>query len=368
MPQTPTKEQDKRPQAEHPPSQEGGEKPAGPAGEQAAPTAAPAEKETAVPEGGPEEGEFEEEVVEAGEAGPEAAPAADEKAGEPAAPAKEAQPAPETKEIVAPEAQPVAEQAAAQVPHLPSTKQVISDEGGTLLRPESMAIQWGEKAPQAAPDGKPIHIPLAGPQGEEAVQKEAVTWGEAAPPPAEPAAMAPAAAGQAPTAAEAPSTKELVAPAPKLPVYPPLPPQFRGTLADINRFIRAGTFMFLPGGLVYLIFATVSLGSAIADNAHPWTAGRMGDDLISGLLGLLLAGASFASFVLARRKLRGALLRNDFGALYRRSMPAAVVGLVFGLVIGGVFLFLVFVKVDELPGVHQRPAPAVDKGEGQKAT
>jgi len=341
--------------------------PAGASKEQVAPTASPAEKTMPAPEGTPAEGALKEDAAEPGEAEPQAAPAAPEKADKPAAPAQEARPTPQMKEIVAPEAQPVAEQAAAQVPHLPSTKQVISDEGDTLLRPESMAIQWGEEAPRAGPDGKPIHIPLAGAQGEQAAQKEAVTWCEAAPPSAQPAGSVPAPPGPAPTAVAEPSTKAQAAPAPKLPVYPPLSPQFRGTLADIRRFIRVGTFMFLPGGFVYLIFAIVSLASAIPDSAHSWSFGRVGDDLIGGLMGLVLAGASFLSFVLGRRKLRGAFRRNDFGALYRRSMPAAMAGLLFGLVIGGVFLFMVYVKVDELPGVHQRPAPELDKGAGQKA-
>lgn len=367
MPEGPIKGQDGRPQAEPPPARDGGEKPDTPSKEQVAPTASPAEKTMPAPEGTPAEGALKEDAAEPGAAEPEAAPAAPEKADEPPAPAQEARPTPQMKEIVAPEAQPVAEQAAAQVPHLPSTKQVISGEGDTLLRPESMAIQWGEEAPQAGPDGKPIHIPLAGAQGEEAAQKEAVTWGEAAPPSAQPAGSVPAPPGPAPTAVAEPSTKAQAAPAPKLPVYPPLPPQFRGTLADISRFIRVGTFMFLPGGIVYLIFAVVSLGSAIPDSAHSWSSGRVGDDLIGGFLALLLAGASFLGFLLARRKLRGAFRRNDLKALYRRSMPAAVLGLIFGLVIGGVFLFLACVKVDELPGVHEKPAPVSDECAGQKA-
>jgi hypothetical protein len=297
---------------------------------------------------------------------PHAEPASPAPQGGPAPPAAP-QPAMETKEIIAPEAVPVAEQAAAQVPHLPDKQQVLPGEGAIPLLPESMAIQWGDETPPATPAARPFHFPLPGAVAEEAGKQEAIAGEAVAPPSVRPAGMAPAPPVQMPAAAPGIAWEAAPArPVSELPVFPSLPPQFRGTLADIGRFIGAGSCLFLLGGLVYFVLAVASFGTAVLDSQHTWTAGRAADDAVGGLLCLVLAAGSCLGFLLSRRKLRGAFRRNDFPALFRRLAPAAAAGLVFGMVLGGVFLFLAYLKVDELPVVHEKPADRLRKGETQK--
>jgi hypothetical protein len=131
------------------------------------------------------------------------------------------------------------------------------------------------------------------------------------------------------------------------PFFPPLSPQFRGTLADISRFIGAGELMLLAGGLAFMVFSLASFGAAMVDTRHPWTAMYASQDAMWGILGGLLSASSLLCLVLSRRKLRGALARNDFPALHRRLVLACAAGLVLGLFVGGVFFFLAYIKVDE---------------------
>jgi len=146
-----------------------------------------------------------------------------------------------------------------------------------------------------------------------------------------------------------------------------LPQQYRGTLADVLRFLRLGGLMFLLGGVAFLLLAGASFGEAVSDSRHAWSAGEVANDLAGGLLFLLLAACAFICFSLSRWKLRGALHRNDFAALHRRLWPAAAAGLILGLALGGVFFFLAYIKVDEIPGLGDRMPMAPAETPGQKA-
>jgi hypothetical protein len=133
-------------------------------------------------------------------------------------------------------------------------------------------------------------------------------------------------------------------------------------------FIGAGEMMLLAGGVVFLAIAIMCFGAAIMDGRHTWTAARVADDVVSGLLGLVLSAGSFFIFMMSRWKLRGAFRRNDFLALQRRLIVACAAGTVFGLVFGGVFMLLAYIKVDELPSVQadgslKKPKPAIQKSD-----
>ena len=85
-------------------------------------------------------------------------------------------------------------------------------------------------------------------------------------------------------------------------------------------------------------------------------------------MGLVLSAGSFFIFMMSRWKLRGAFRRNDFLALQRRLIVACAAGTVFGLVFGGVFMLLAYIKVDELPSVQadgslKKPKPAIQKSD-----
>jgi len=273
----------------------------------------------------------------------------------------EAPSAPQPKEIVAPEAVPSVEQAAAPATLLSKGQPVLPEEGGAPVITEPISIQWAEDALATGPTEKGAKTAVA--------------------PPGKAAEKAPAPLEKAAGKAEAPPHKEAQgAPGPKeaavempaplagplYPYYQPLPAQFWGTLADIRRFIGAGELMLLAGGLAFLFFSLASFGAAVADTRHPWTAPHIADDVMWGILCIVLSAGSFLCLLLSRRKLRGAYIRNDFTALHRRLVLACAAGLVLGLFVGGVFFFLAYVKVDELPEVQagrfpKKPRMAVQR-------
>jgi hypothetical protein len=220
----------------------------------------------------------------------------------------------QTKEIEAPEALPSVEQAGARTTLPAKGQDVLPEEGSVPLVTEPVSIEWAKETPATGPPGK----------------------------------------GAAKT--EAPAEVAVVKPQPAGPLYPffqPLPAHFRGMLADIQRFIGAGELMLIAGGLAFFVFSLASIGTAVADSREPWTAPHVPEDIVWAVLALFLSAGSFLSLLLSRRKLRGALARNDFPALGRRLVPACAVGLVLGLFVGGVFFFLAYIKVDELPRVRE---------------
>jgi len=235
-------------------------------------------------------------------------------------------PMPEPKEIVAPEALPAVERAAGPSPIESRKQPVMPEEGGVPLVTEPLSIQWAEEA-------------IAEEAKEKGAGKDA---GKEAP-----------AAEKAPVPAEG----KLEGPAPPSrplwPYYEPLPAQFRGTLADIRRFIGAGELFLLAGGAGFFLLALARFGAAVADSRHPWSAPVAASDVLWGLLALVLSTGSLICLLLSRRKLRGPYARNDFRMLHRRLVPACAAGLVLGLLFGGVFYFLAYVKVDELPVAYR---------------
>jgi hypothetical protein len=224
---------------------------------------------------------------------------------------------PQTKEIEAPEVLPSVEQVGARTTLLAKGQAVLPDEGGVPLVTGPVSIEWAKETPATGPTGKG------------AAKAEA---------PAEVGAGEPERAG------------------PMYPYFQPLPAHFRGMLADIQRFIGAGELLLLAGGLAFFIFSLANIGTAVADSRQPWTAPHVPEDIVWAVLALLLSAGSFLSLLLSRRKLRGAFFRNDFPALGRRLVPACAAGLVLGLFVGGVFFFLAYIKVDELPVVGESKA------------
>jgi len=225
--------------------------------------------------------------------------------------------------IEAPEAKPVSEMAPAITPS--EMKPVLPDEKGVVIFDQTAKIEWGEegKPGEAAPkEGE------AGKAGEAAVALPAegpgISWGEAE--------------GGAP-----PEER------PGLPVYPPLPRQFRGTGRDIRLFIRNGTFMFFAGAVVYFLTAVYCLGVAFLNVFDPWAYQRAADFGVAGFLALGLSAGAFSCMLLSRYRLEEPLRRNDVEAVRRRLPVAFGAGLVFGLVLGGLLLYLAHVKVGELP-------------------
>jgi hypothetical protein len=136
---------------------------------------------------------------------------------------------------------------------------------------------------------------------------------------------------------------------PGLPVFPPLPRQFWGTGKDIRMFVRNGTFMFFAGSLAYFLAAVYFLGVAFLNVFDEWAYQKAADFGAAGLLALLLSVGAFACMLLSRSKLEEPLRRNDVAAVRRRLPVAVGAGIVFGLVLGGLLLYLARIKVDELP-------------------
>lgn len=257
-------------------------------------------------------------------------------------------PAPAPVEIVAPEAVPAVEQAGAPPSLLARGQPVLPEEGGVPIVTEPISIQWAEEALAAGPTEKWAGKAVA--PTEKVAQRTPAPLEKAA----EKALAPPQKAAQ--KALEPPEEAVEKPRPPAGPLYPyfsPLPPQFRGTLADIQRFIGAGELVLLAGGLVFFALALAAFGAAVLDTRHPWTAPHVADDVMWGILCIILSAGSFFCLVLSRRKLRGAFLRNDFTALHRRLVPACAAGLVLGLFIGGVLFFLAYIKVDELPAVQK---------------
>jgi hypothetical protein len=257
-------------------------------------------------------------------------------------------PAPAPIEIVAPEAVPAVEQAGATPTLLAKGQPVLPEEGGVPLVTEPISIQWAEDALAAGPVEK-VGGKAAAPAGkmaENALPPPLKATGKAEAPSKEVAKLAP---GLKEEAVEKPRSPA----GPLYPYYQPLPAQFRGTLADIRRFIGAGELMLLAGGLAFLAFSLASFGAAVVDTRHPWTAGYIADDVLWGILCIGLSAGSLLCLLLSFRKLRGAYNRNDFTALHRRLVLACAAGLVLGLFVGGVFFFLAYIKVDELPVIQE---------------
>lgn len=237
----------------------------------------------------------------------------------PPAPAEE----PAVKIIEAPEAKPVSEMQPALTPS--EVKPVLPDEKGVVIFEETAKIDWGEgrmpgeAAPMAgAPAGPPVPAPAAPAEG------AGVGWGL--------------------TEAGAPAEER-----PGAPAHPPLPRPFWGTGVDIRRFIRNGTFMFFAGSAVYFVLAAYCLGVAFLNAFDGWAYRKAADFAIAGLLALCLSAGAFACLLLSRSRLEEPLRRNDVAAVRRRLPVAVGAGLVFGLVLGGLLLYLAHVKVGELP-------------------
>ena len=235
--------------------------------------------------------------------------------------------------IEAPEARPVSELHTAFTPS--EVRPVLPDEKGGVVIAEAARIEWMETETSQGAPGAPGPAAAHARAGTDA----GVSWGEEAP------------------ARRAATVPEEEAGA-RLPLYPPLPPQFWGTMADIRMFIRNGTFLLFAGSVVYFVLALYGFGIAALDAFNWWTAQRATDALIGGLLALLLSGGSFICVLLSRQKLEEPLRRNDLGALHRRLVFGAAAGLVFGLVLGGLLFYLASVKVEDLPLVH--PAPVLE--------
>ena len=233
-------------------------------------------------------------------------------------PAEGATPAP-VKIIEAPEAMPVSEMKPALTPS--EVKPVLPDEKGVVVLEREAGVEWGaeEKAP-----------------------------------PKEGAAGMAAGAGPVPPIGAGPAGAPEGAPAiageqPGLPVHPPLPQQFAGTGRDIRMFIQNGTFMFLAGSVVYFLVALDMLGLTLLSAPDGWDYQRAADSGVAGLLVLGLSAGAFACMLLSRYRLEEPLRRNDVGMVRRRLPVAAGAGLLFGLVLGGLLLYLAHVKVGELP-------------------
>jgi hypothetical protein len=221
---------------------------------------------------------------------------------------------------------------------------VLPDEKGGVVIAEPVRIDWIEAETQPGAPGLPQPAAARARAGMEA----GVSWGEEEP--ARAAAMVPEEEAEE-----------------RLPGFPPLPQQFRGTMADIRMFIRNGTFLFFAGAVVYFVVGLYGLGVAALDASNWWTAQRATDHLIGGLLALLLSGGSFICVLLSRQKLEGPLRRNDLGALHRRLATASAAGFLFGLVLGGLLLLLAYVKLEELPFVHPPPVLEPEKTSNHRA-
>jgi len=247
--------------------------------------------------------------------------------------------------IEAPEARPVSQMTPALTPS--ELTPVLPDEKGTVVIAEAAKIDWMDaetagEGPGKGPAGPGEAAPAAPPA------PPPVSWGERALSepglPAEPAPREPAG-----------------------PVFPSLPSQFRGTMADIRMFVCNGTFLFFVGACVYFILAIYGLGVAAVSAFNWWTFEKAVEHAIGGLVALLLSFGSFVCMLVSRQKLEEPLYRNDLGALHRRILPAMIAGFLFGLVLGGIFFFLVNIKLEELPFVHPAPPAEVPEPAGGKA-
>ena len=232
--------------------------------------------------------------------------------------------------IEAPEAKPVSEMAPAITPS--EMKPVLPDEKGVVIFDDAAKVEWTEE--KGGPAGA---REVAGKPGEAAPSlagAPAVSWGE-------------------PEAFAHPGER------PGLPVHPPLPRQFWGTGKDIRMFIRNGTFMFFAGAVVYFIVAVICLGAALLNIFDWWAYQKAADFAVAGSVASGLSIGAFACMLLSRSRLEEPLRQNDVEAVRRRLLLAFGAGLVFGLVLGGLLLYLARVKVGELP--FPRPAPREGK-------
>jgi hypothetical protein len=244
-----------------------------------------------------------------------------------AAPAAE----PTVRIIEAPEATPVSEMTPALTPS--EVKPVLPDEKGGIIFDETSKIDWGEAkgGPADAKEGEAGKVEATPPPPAEAHD---VSWGG--------------------LQASAPLEDRH-----GLPVYPPLPRQFFGTGKDIRMFIQNGTFMFFAGAIVYFLTAVYCLGVAFLNAFDPWAFQTAADFGVAGFLAFGLSVGAFACMLLSRSKLEEPLRRNDVDAVRRRLLLAVGAGLVFGLVLGGLLMYLARVKVGELP--FPRPAAREDE-------
>jgi len=280
--------------------------------------------------------------------------AAERKTGE--APRPESVPKP--REIVAPEALPAVGEVAGPGPLAEKGQPVLPEEGGVPLLTEPLSIQWAEEAI------------AEGARQKEAAKGAQPATGEVKKEPAAPARRetnARAPAGKAPAAPAGVEAGVPEAPAgPLWPYFEPLPAQYRGTLADVRRFIWAGEIFLLAGGILFILLGLSAFAAALGDSRHPWSAPDAAADALWGLLALVLSAGALLCLLLSRRKLRGAYARNDFSALHRRLVPACAAGLVLGLFAGGAFYFLAYVKVDELPVVRERMAKSGEQADDSR--
>lgn len=231
----------------------------------------------------------------------------------PAAPAVE-----QVRIIEAPEATPVSEMAPSITPG--QMTPVLPDEKGLVIFDDKAKVEWGEAEAAGQTEGA---APKAGTAPSAPAEGTGLSWAEQPPAPLE---------GR-----------------PGLPVYPPLPRQFRGTGRDIRRFIRNGTFMFFAGALVYFLTAVYCLGVAFLNAFDPWALQKAADFGVAGFLSLFLSIGAFACVLMSRAKLEEPLRRNDISAVRRRLPVAVAAGLIFGMALGGVLYYLAQVKVGELP-------------------
>ena len=95
--------------------------------------------------------------------------------------------------------------------------------------------------------------------------------------------------------------------------------------------------------------AVYCLGVAFLNSFDWWAYQKAADFGVAGFLALGLSVGAFACVLLSRSKLVEPLRRNDVEAVRRRLLLATGAGLVFGLVLGGLLLYLARVKVGELP-------------------